>query len=199
MKILLFGLAGLVVVFTIIQVWMAVSQNNIETYPYVVVEDYGDVQIRKYESSLFTAVKVSSNSYEKSSSNGFRVLAGYIFGGNQSNEKIAMTSPVSMSLEDSMTMMFMVPRKYKEEDLPAPNDKAIQIVEQPEKMMAVISFGGWANDKKIERYRNILIKELDEKSIAHANRFYYFGYNPPYEVFNRKNEIAVELNDDVGL
>jgi hypothetical protein len=178
---------------------MASSQRNIETYPYTVVKDYGDIEIRKYEASLFTSVKMPSGSYQKSSGNGFRMLAGYIFGGNESNEKIAMTSPVSMSLEDSMTMMFMVPGKYKEKDLPAPNNKEIKIVEQPSKIMATITFGGWANDKKIDHYKRELEKALDEKRISFSNRFYYFGYNPPYEVFNRKNEVAVELNSDYGL
>ena len=28
---------------------------------------------------------------------------------------------------------------------------------------------------------------------AHANQFYFLGYNAPYEVFNRKNETIVEL------
>ena len=199
MKILFLGLTALIMLFVLIQVWMASSQTDIETYPYTLVKDYGDIEIRKYESSLFTAVKMPSDSYQKSSGNGFRMLAGYIFGGNESNEKIAMTSPVTMSLEDSMTMMFMVPKKYKAKDLPAPNNKQIQIVEQPSKIMATITFGGWANDKKIEYYRGELEKALEEKGISFSNRFYYFGYNPPYEIFNRKNEIAVELNSDYGL
>jgi hypothetical protein len=60
---------------------------------------------------LFTAVKLSTKEFKEASSQGFSILAGYIFGGNKENEKIAMTSPVTMSLEDSMTVMFMVPKK----------------------------------------------------------------------------------------
>ena len=59
--------------------------------------------------------------------------------------------------------------------------------------MAVISFGGWANDKKIEKYKNQLIEHLKKENIQHSNRFYFFGYNSPYEFFNRKNEVVVEL------
>jgi hypothetical protein len=42
----------------------------------------------------------STKKFKEASSQGFSILAGYIFGGNKENEKIAMTSPVTMSLED---------------------------------------------------------------------------------------------------
>lgn len=77
-------------------------------------------------------------------------MAGYIFGGNEKKEKIAMTSPVSISLDDSMTMMFMVPKKFNEESLPQPNQSQIKFREEPAKTVAAISFGGWTNDKKID-------------------------------------------------
>ena len=59
--------------------------------------------------------------------------------------------------------------------------------------MAVVTFGGWANAAKIERYKTTLTKALDQAGIPYTNRFYFFGYNAPYEVFNRKNEVVVEL------
>ena len=59
--------------------------------------------------------------------------------------------------------------------------------------MAAITFGGWANDEKIAEYKQKLIAALNVEGIKHNNRFYFLGYNPPFEVFNRKNEIIVEL------
>ena len=59
--------------------------------------------------------------------------------------------------------------------------------------MAAITFGGWANDEKLEKYKQKLKSALEAEGIAYTNKFYFFGYNPPYEVFNRKNEVAVEL------
>ena len=109
------------------------------------------------------------------------------------NEKIAMTSPVAMSLEDSMTMMFMVPKKFNKETLPQPNQSQIKFQQEPAKTVAAISFGGWANDEKIEKYKQKLIEALEAEGIVYSNRFYYLGYNPPFEFFNRKNEIIVEL------
>ncbi len=89
------------------------SQRGIEKYPYKVIKEYNKFEIRKYEASLFTSVKLSTGKYESGSSNGFSILAGYIFGGNDKNQKIAMTSPVAMSMEDSMEVMFLVPKEYK--------------------------------------------------------------------------------------
>ena len=118
------------------------------------------MKIRRYEPTLFTSVTLSTNNYDEASKKGFSVLAGYIFGGNKTNEKIAMTAPVSMSLEDSMTMMFMVPKKFDKTNLPKPNQSRIKFKEEPSRTMAAIAFGGWANSEKIEDYKQILIQTL---------------------------------------
>jgi hypothetical protein len=194
MKIIaiLLGLIG--VAFGVVQFFALKSQWNIETYPYEVTKSFNDFEIRTYEASLFTSVAMSSDVYKKASRKGFGILAGYIFGNNDKNEKIAMTSPVSMSIEeDRMTMMFMVPSKLKKEELPKPNESRIVFKEEPAKTVAAISFGGWANDAKIASYKERLIVALKAEGISYSQQFYFFGYNAPYEVFNRKNEIIVEL------
>ncbi|MBC7653576.1 MAG: heme-binding protein [Oligoflexus sp.] len=193
MKIIFILFGVIFLAFIAIQIFAMSSQKNIETYPYVVTKKYDTFEIRKYEATLFTSVKLSSNKYKESSSKGFSILAGYIFGGNEKNEKIAMTSPVAMSLEDSMTMMFMVPKKFNKETLPQPNQSQIKFREEPAKTVAAITFGGWADDEKIEQYKQKLKTALDAEGIKYTNRFYFFGYNPPYEVLNRKNEVIVEL------
>jgi hypothetical protein len=181
------------IVFVGIQLFSLKSQKNIETYSYVVNKKYDQFEIRSYKATLFTSVKLSTKKYKEASSKGFSILAGYIFGNNNRNEKIAMTSPVSMSLKDSTTMMFMVPKKYKKETLPQPNLSKIKFKEEPAKTVAAINFNGWANDKKIKKYKQKLKDALDKEGILYKNRFQFLGYNAPYEVFNRKNEIIVEL------
>ena len=44
--------------------------------------------------------------------------------------------------------------------------------------MAAITFGGWANDKKIEQYKAKLISVLAENNIKHNNTFFCFGVQP---------------------
>jgi len=196
MKILFICLGVILLAFITLQLFAMSGQRDIESYPYVVVKKYDTFEVRSYEATLFTSVKLSTKGYKESSGTGFSILAGYIFGGNERNEKIAMTSPVAMSLEDSMTMMFMVPKKFSKETLPQPNQSQIEFREEPAKVMAAITFGGWADDEKIEEYKEKLKSALDAQGIAYTNRFYFFGYNPPFEVINRKNEVIVELPSD---
>jgi len=193
MKMLLIVLGVIVLAFFIVQIFVTRGQKNIETYPFEVIKRYDKFEIRTYEASLFTSVKLSTKEYKDASRKGFSILAGYIFGGNDRNEKIAMTSPVAMSLEDSMTVMFLVPKKFGKESLPKPSESQIEFREEPAKTVAAISFGGWANDEKIGKHKEKLKAALDAQGIAYTNQFYFLGYNPPFEVFNRHNEVIVEL------
>lgn len=193
MKLTLIIVGVLVALFIAFQVYVYNSRKSIESYRYKVLKTVKDIEIREYEATLFTSVKLPMSDYDKASGKGFSILAGYIFGGNDKNEKISMTSPVTMSLEDSITMMFMVPKNYDLANLPVPNKSEIQFKEEPAKKMAAITFGGWADSVKIEEYKNKLTAILATENIAHTNRFYFFGYNPPFDLFFRKNEVLVEL------
>lgn len=195
MKPTIIIIVAVLFIFSIIQLYSMSAQKGIETYPYKLVKSYDNFEVRAYEASLFTSVKLTTANYEQGSSRGFSVLAGYIFGGNETKEKIAMTSPVAMSLEDSMTVMFMVPKDLDKDKLPKPDQSAIEFVDMPAKKMAAVKFGGWANDDKIEKHKQDLIKALDKEGISYTNRFYFFGYNAPYEMVNRRNEVLVELAD----
>jgi len=193
MKIVSIILGILLASFILVQLYAMKSQKDIEVYPYTLVKAYDDFEVRKYEASLFTSVKLSTNDYKEGSSKGFSVLAGYIFGGNDKGQQIAMTSPVSMSLEDSMTMMFMVPKELEKDKLPKPNSSEIEFKEEPAKKVAAITFGGWADSEKIASYKQKLITSLDKEKVAYTTKFFFLGYNAPYEMTNRKNEVIVEL------
>lgn len=191
----LLGITILIMILLLIafQIYFTVSNRSIEKYPYTVNKKYEKFEVRTYESRLFSSVKLPGNDYKKSSGQGFTVLAGYIFGGNDKNQKISMTSPVSISIEDSMTMQFMVPKEFNQTDLPQPNDTKIKFVTEPEKIVAAIQFGGWANSEKIKKHQQQLIQFLDKEGINYSGKFYFLGYNAPFEMFNRKNEVIVEL------
>jgi hypothetical protein len=198
MKIALVILGVIVAIFVVSQIFAMSSQRNIETYAYEVIKKYDLFEVRIYEATLFTSVQLAGNKYKEVSGKGFSILAGYIFGGNDRKENIAMTSPVAMSLEDSMTMMFMVPKKFTKESLPQPNQSRIEFREEPAKTVAAIAFGGWATDDKIDANKKKLITALAAAGIKHTNRFSFLGYNAPFEVLNRKNEVIVEL-ENTGL
>ena len=184
---------SILLLIVIIQIYISRSTQQTEQYSYKVIKNYDKFEIRKYDSALFSSVKLSKKGYKESSSEGFGILAGYIFGNNESNEKIAMTSPVMMELGDTSKMMFMVPKNKNLENLPNPKNSKIVFEKQEEKIFAAIRFDGWADDEKIEKYKSILRDELEKEKINFVNKFLFLGYNPPYEVMNRRNEVVVEL------
>jgi hypothetical protein len=194
MKTFLIIIGVIFLLFVGSQIYFYKSSRTIEEYRYVVTTVYEDFEIRTYEASLFTSVKLDTDLYRKASSKGFSILGGYIFGKNEKKEQISMTSPVKLSLKEEMIMQFLVPKNLTKDDLPLPDNSSIEFVEVSERKMAAISFGGWANDKKIEKYKLRLIALLDKNQIKHTNNFSLLGYNPPYELFFRKNEIIVELD-----
>ncbi len=183
----------LVTVMIITQAFVSKSSKRTEQHAYKVIKVYDQFEIRKYEAALFSSVKLNSKSYKETASSGFRVLAGYIFGDNKKKEKIAMTSPVVMELGDSTKMLFKVPEGYTLDELPEPSNAKIAFEKQEEKIMAAIRFDGWASDEKIAEYKDLLTQALDKENIAHQSTFSFLGYNPPYDLINRRNEVVVEL------
>lgn len=193
MKFTLILIISLVALLLIVQGFVWKSTNEIESLKYEVVKSYSDFEIRKYEASNFCMVDLPGQSYSGSSSSGFRILANYIFGGNERQQQIAMTSPVAMNMDKSVEMMFMVPSEYELDELPKPNNNAVQFHTEPEKVVAVRRFGGWASDEVIQEEVARLKQSLEEQNIRFKNRVTYFGYNPPYQLVNRRNEVVLEV------
>lgn len=193
MKTIIIITAIALLIFLAFQVWAGMSTSKTEQYNYTVLRDFDSFEIRKYESAVFARTKVDSETYRAGSGNGFRTLASYIFGGNERNESIPMTSPVAMSWGDGMIMEFMMPSSYTLDNLPAPDRPDIELYVKPSVIMAGLSFGGYASDQKIKEKIEELKSYLEKENIAHTGHFQYFGYNPPYQMINRRNDIVVEL------
>lgn len=194
MKIIFTITIIIIILLVALQTRTAFSSERTEQYPYEVIMDYKEFEIRQYEPAIFARTRVQSTTYRSGSSGAFRTLASYIFGGNNRNESIAMTSPVAMRQDQGLEMSFMMPSAYTLESLPAPNRQDIEFYEKPTVVMAAIRFGGWASDDKISEMTDKLKTLLDEHGIRHSGDFIYLGYNPPYQVLNRRNEIAVEIS-----
>ncbi|MDR4988517.1 MAG: heme-binding protein [Bacteroidales bacterium] len=180
---------------TITRILASERSGGIEEYPYTVLANYPGFEVRLYEKAIFARTHIDADTYRSGSGNGFRTLASYIFGGNDRNEGIAMTAPVAMSWTDGMVMEFMMPSRYTLETLPAPNRADIELYEKPEVIMAGLTFGGWANDRKIAQKIRELSDYLENHGIQHTGQFQFFGYNSPYQVINRRNDIVVQIVD----
>jgi Na+-transporting methylmalonyl-CoA/oxaloacetate decarboxylase gamma subunit len=169
------------------------TSKNIETPKYKVIKTYDEVEVRLYPKMVVAKTNLADKSFDDQGSNGFRTIAGYIFGGNEKNEKIAMTAPVVMNMGDSASMYFVMPKSYDKAELPTPNSKNVQIVEVAEKTLAVISYGGFSSDEKIEKHRKQLDVILKKNKIQTKGAYMYMGYNAPWDIINRKNEVAIEV------
>jgi hypothetical protein len=166
-----------------------------EIQKYEVIFKKGSFEIRYYPEAILASVS-SNGTYDNSRNSSFRVLAGYIFGGNTEEQKIAMTAPVRMSTTgEQSTMSFVLPSHMEFEDLPEPLSSRVILHESKPVIAAAIRYGGYTNDREIEARKIELREILNEMEIEFKNNFEYLGYNPPYQMFNRRNEILVELSN----
>lgn len=187
-------LAGLVFVF---QMYIAMATDKSETQTYKVIKVEQDFEIRFYPATTMAVITSSAKTYKELGSSGFTKLAGYIFGGNKENKKIAMTSPVHMDISDSISSMsFVMPAKYNKDNLPIPNSADVSIKTVADEYVAAHRFSGFASQEAIKRHTLILENALKAKHISYFGHFRYLGYNPPYQLLGRRNEIIVALNEN---
>ena len=147
------------------------------------------IEIRSYAPRIMAVTAMDNGNDD-----GFRVLAGYIFGGNAEEQKIAMTAPVQQTMNGSEEMAFMMPAEYALTELPDPDDERVAFREAPAYTAAVIRFSGWATSEKADanwqKLRSFLIAEgIDIAGDPTLNQ-----YNPPWTLpFMRRNEIIVPV------
>lgn len=177
----------------VIMAFFAFKPNDIEMPSYRVIKKYGDVEIRQYPAMLVAQTQMMQSSQDDRMSNGFRTIAGYIFGGNERNQKIAMTAPVVMKMGDTTSMYFMMPKKYTSSELPKPNSNKVEIVEERARVLAVIRYGGFSSEMEIEKYKNKLADIISKNHLNTTGPYMYMGYNAPWDVINRRNEVAIEV------
>ena len=165
---------------------------EIEEPSWQLVDKFDSVELRYYEPSIQAKTTLADSA---KTSAGFRRLAGFIFGGNSTSQKIAMTAPVQETLVgDHPIMSFTMPGQYSFADLPQPNDPRVALEEAPAKTVAVIRFSGWATGAVVSRKTDELLAVLNERAIDVIGAPSLNQYNPPWTLpFLRRNEVMVEI------
>lgn len=195
----------------LIFIFWGTNLSALEEPKYSVLKEYENFEIRNYDSYLVAEVDIEG-SYNKTGNEAFRILAGYIFGDNQSSIKMNMTAPVeSEAIQPSermnmtapvfsnknvngYTYRFVMESKYTQETLPVPNNSKIRITEIKDRVMAVISFSGRWSQKNFEKHEQILVNDLKNEGIGVASEAIYARYNAPFTPwFLRRNEIMFEI------
>lgn len=195
MKLTIIIASLLLLALVAIQYYTMSNTNDTERQPYRTLVSEKPFEIRFYPSATIASVTKKGDQQAMSSA-GFRDLAGYIFGGNTENQKIAMTSPVIMEeKEANTTMSFVMPSEYEMKDLPLPNNSNVTFSKTEPVYMATVTFGGFSNAEKIQNSKSKLVEWLDQKGIKHQNKHVFYSYNPPYQLVGRRNEVAIQLID----
>ena len=147
------------------------------------------IEIRAYAPRIMAVTGMNEDS-----DSGFSVLAGYIFGGNAEEQKIAMTAPVQQTMAGEKEMAFMMPAEYAVKDLPQPEDQRVSFREAPAYTAAVIQFSGWASADKADEHWQQLRRFLIAEGIDITGEPTLNQYNPPWTLpFMRRNEIIVPV------
>lgn len=193
-KRILLMVASLAALAFITSSLMGLFSDTVEIQRYTVLESHGNIEIRHYPEAVLATFRSAGSDYSSVANGSFRRLANYIFGGNQRGESIAMTAPVHMQMGDKGSeMAFVMPASYTMESLPRPNDPSVTLVKSSEETVASIRFGGWASDEKLADEAAQLATWLSERGIRITGPWRYLGYNAPWKVMGRRNEVIFPI------
>ena len=147
---------------------------------------------------------------QEASRKGFRLLAGYIFGGNRTRAKIAMTAPVTKTAQGQKIAMtapvtqiagggdwlvrFTMPGRYALADLPVPDDPAVTLKALPAARLAVLRFSGLTGEAMVADATTKLMAILRKRGLNPVGPLSIARYNPPWTLwFLRRNEVMVPV------
>ncbi len=182
----------------------------IEEPAYDVLLETKHYEVRRYASYIVAEVDVDDD-FKRAGNSAFRVLAGYIFGDNEPQQKMQMTAPVesresvrmnmtapvtsqSKDGDGVFTYSFVMERKYTMETLPKPTNPDVRLVERPERIMAVHRYSGTWSEKRYEEHEKILLDALATDRVETKAAPVFARYNAPFTPwFLRRNEIMIEI------
>lgn len=184
-------------------------RDGTEEPRFEVIGRQGAVEIRRYGPRLAAETSVASASETEARSEGFRRLAGYIFGGNRGGASIAMTAPVAQASERiAMTapvgaartgdgiwsIRFFMPAQYTRATLPVPNDARVTIVDVPTETVAVLRYTGVPSAAAASEHRTQLMSALTNGPWQPAGEPTDWFYDPPWTLPPlRRNEAVVAV------
>ena len=186
----------------------------IEEPKFSILEKSPPFEVRSYAPMILAEAQTEGD-LDEASSQGFRLIAGYIFGQNQVSEKIAMTVPVAVeeqvpksariamtapvnieSNAGKWTVSFVMPSEYTMESLPKPLNTKVQLRQIPAVKRAVVSFSGFYNENKVAERTLELEEWMKTKQLQATGAPKFARYNPPWTLpFMRRNEIMIDVRD----
>lgn len=181
----------------------------IEEPKFVVTQQLDGVEVREYAPYIVAEVVVPGPA-EDASSQGFKLLAGYIFGKNKGERKISMTAPVTQTAtaqkiemtapvtqtatDGGYVVQFVMPAEFTLETLPEPIDPKVKLKAMPGARFAVIKYSGFWSDSNFETHLATLRETLQAAKLKTTGEPVYSRYDPPWTPwFMRRNEIWLKV------
>ena len=204
---LVYWLGGVVVLLLVAAAAAGPIMSRVEQPDYKIEASDGGIEVRSY-GPLIAAEAVVEGERKAAISEGFRLIAAYIFGANKPNAKIAMTAPVQQQKQtiamtapvtqqgtgSAWTVRFIMPGSWTMETLPAPNDARVSLRPVPARRFVAITFSGIATDAAIAKRTDELRAFAAGRKLATTGEPLLAFYNPPWTLpFLRRNEIMLEI------
>ena len=171
--------------------------HGLESPPFETTEVKEGYEIRKYKASKWVGTQVKAMSCKEALVTGFRRLFKYISGQNATHQKIPMTAPVTAKVEPSQgpacetnfIIHFYIPKAFQINS-PAPTNSEVSFYEYPEFTAYTLSYSGFTSDEKLLQHASQLGTLLERDGVDFVKDYYFYcGYDPPYRLFNRHNEV----------
>jgi hypothetical protein len=165
------------------------------------------VELRRYRERVVAETTVEGPSWDGALNEGFRRLAGYIFGANDGKRKIAMTTPVNAARSrpekiamttpvtgstqaDAVTVTFSMPKDRELASFPTPLDGRVRLRVQPAGRVAALRSYGRYDDRRIAQLQGELLERLRRAGLQPTGPALFAGYDPPSTLpFLRRLEV----------
>jgi effector-binding domain-containing protein len=181
--------------------------HAIEEPSFTVARQYKGFELREYAPYLVAEVTVPGPAAD-AGSQGFRLLAAYIFGKNKGERKIDMTAPVTQTptqqkiamtapvtqkaAEAGFVIQFKMPAAYTLDTLPEPLDQSVRLTQVPGARYAVIRYSGFWTEDNYEKHLAKLKMLMASNQLEPLGTPVYARYDAPYVPwFMRRNEIWI--------
>ena len=175
--------------------WKWTARDAYESAQYNVLESEGLFEIREYPDLMLATTTMKFESQGDDGS--FGRLFRYISGGNDTQQKVAMTTPVFMEAEDQEAegqMAFVIPNEVATNTIPTPSSENVQIQKRIGGRFAVFRFAGRMNDEVRSTTEDELRSWLVAKGLEAEGSIEFAGYDPPWTPGPlRRNEILIRL------
>ena len=168
-----------------------------ERQEFKVLRTYKDFELREYMPCVIAEVRVSGQ-FSTSSSSAFSTLFYYISQGNNSSQKIAMTTPVitaqkaDTSEPNDWYVSFVMPSGSTRGRLPDPNNSQVKLRELDTETCIAKSFRGRATDELSQKIAEALRNSASKANIALSDETRICRFDPPIKPgFLQYNEIVI--------